>query len=96
MVDGVQEMVDGSRFRYARRQLVSMFSPARETSLPPYTEVISGTKRPRQAPFKRPDSLTLPMYAGYRKHVGAQIVEGAVGLPRVQVIDEESQTHSCT
>jgi len=36
MVDAVQEMVDGSRFRRTRRRLVSKFSSVRQTSPPLY------------------------------------------------------------
>ena len=74
----IQERINGSRFRRACRRLVSKFSSAQETYPPPYTEGASVQQTPRKAIFKRPDSLTLPMYASYRKHVGAQIVEGAI------------------
>ena len=75
-VNTVQDMIDGSIFRRARCQLLSKFSTTREISPPPYPDGPYVQNVPRYATFKRPDSLTLPMYAGYRKHVGAQIVEG--------------------
>jgi hypothetical protein len=70
---------DESRFRRSVRRLVSKFIPGREASPPPYAEGASVQQGPRKATFKRPDSLTLPMYAGYRKHVGAQILEEVAG-----------------
>jgi hypothetical protein len=93
----VQERIDELKFRRACRRLVSKFSPARGTSPPPYTEGASVQQAPRKATFKRPDSLTLPMYASYRKHVGAQVLEGAVGPEKHpgQVFDGESQTLCC-
>lgn len=68
-----------SRFHRAVRRLVSKFVPGREASPPPYVEGASVQQGPRKATFKRPDSLTLPMYADYRKHVGAQILEEVAG-----------------
>ena len=92
-----QEKIKGSRFRHACRRLVSKFSPAREASPPSYTEGASVDQGPRKATFKRPDSLALPRYAKYRKHVGTQVVEGAVSskIYRGQVFDGESQTLTC-
>ena len=70
---------DESRFRRSVRRLVSKFIPGREASPPPYAEGASVQQGPWKATFKRPDSLTLPIYAGYRKHVGAQILEEVAG-----------------
>jgi hypothetical protein len=93
----VQKRIKGLRFRRACRRLVSKFSPARETYPPLYTAEASVHQAPGKATFKRPDSLTLPMYASYRKHVGAQVVGGAVGpeMHRGEVFDGESQTLTC-
>lgn len=86
-----KERINGSRFRHACRRLVSKFSPARETSPPLYTEGASVQKGPRKATFKRPDSLTLPMYTSYRKHVGTQTAEGLLGQEKQR---SRSQTRS--
>jgi len=90
----IQERINGSRFRRECRRLVSKFSSTQERYPRPHTEGASVQQTPRKAIFKRPDSLTLPMYASYRKHVGAQIVEGATNPKnhREQVSDEGSQT----
>jgi hypothetical protein len=67
-----------SRSHRAVRRLVSKFVPGREASPPPYAGA-SVQQGPRKETFKRPDSLNLPMYAGCRKHVGAQISEEVAG-----------------